>query len=221
MVKDLLSIALPTRVRPSFTHSQSLPSGSFHKPLLLIQQRADRRSKNFCSLQNKSHSLRKLTKLIPWITSQWNYEPCRAGPTKMDRSWWRILTKCGRWEGNGKPLQYSHLMNTTHSLKRQKGMTPEDEGPGSLCVSYATGEEKRNCSTKNEEAGPKQKWCSAIAVSGGESKIQCCKEEYCIETWNVRSMNQAEFDMVKQEIARVNINILGISELKWDRNGQI
>ena len=52
-------------------------------------------------------------------------------------------------------------------------------------------------------------------VSGDESKIWCCKEQYCTGTWNVRSMNQGKLDVVKQEMARVNINILGISELKW------
>ena len=52
-----------------------------------------------------------------------------------------------------------------------------------------------------------------MAVFGGESKIQCCKEQYCIGTWNVRSVIQGKLDMVKQEMARVNINILGISEL--------
>ena len=52
-------------------------------------------------------------------------------------------------------------------------------------------------------------------VSGGESKVQCCKEQYYIGTWNVRSMNQGKLDVVKQEVARVNIDILGISELKW------
>ena len=52
-------------------------------------------------------------------------------------------------------------------------------------------------------------------VSGCESKVQCCKEQCCIGTWNVRSMNQSNLDMVKQEMARLNINILGISELKW------
>ena len=52
-------------------------------------------------------------------------------------------------------------------------------------------------------------------VSGGESKVQCYKVQYCIGTWNVRSMNQGKLEVVKQEMARVNINILGISELKW------
>ena len=57
-------------------------------------------------------------------------------------------------------------------------------------------------------------------VSGDESKIQCCKEQYCIGTWTVRSMNQGKLDMVKQEMARGNINILGISELKWTGMGE-
>ena len=51
-------------------------------------------------------------------------------------------------------------------------------------------------------------------VSGGESKVQCCKEQYCIGTWNVRTMNQSKLEVVKQEMIRVNINILGISGLK-------
>ena len=52
-------------------------------------------------------------------------------------------------------------------------------------------------------------------MSSGQSKVQSCKEQYCIGTWNVRSVNQGKLDMVKQEMARLNINILGISELKW------
>ena len=57
-------------------------------------------------------------------------------------------------------------------------------------------------------------------VTGDRSKVQCCKEQYCIGTWNVRSMNQGKFEVVKQEMARVNINILGISELKGTRMGE-
>ena len=55
-------------------------------------------------------------------------------------------------------------------------------------------------------------------VSGGESKVQCCEEQYCTGTWNVRSINQGKLEVVKQEMATVNIDILGISELnglKW------
>ena len=59
-----------------------------------------------------------------------------------------------------------------------------------------------------------------MGVSGGESKIQCCKEQHCIGTCNVRSMNQGKLEVVKQEMARVNIAILGISELKCMRIGK-
>ena len=88
----------------------------------------------------------------------------------------------------------------------------------SASIQYATGEEPRaiaNSSEKNEMTGPKQKWLSVVDVSVGESKVWCCKEQYCIGAWNVRFINQGKLDMVKQEMARVNIDILGISELKW------
>ena len=57
-------------------------------------------------------------------------------------------------------------------------------------------------------------------MTGDESKVQCCKEQYCIETWNIRSMNEGKLDVVKQEMARVNIDILGISGLKWTGMGE-
>ena len=67
---------------------------------------------------------------------------------------------------------------------------------------------------------PKQKQYSVVDVTGDRSKVQCCKEQYCIGTWNVRSMNQGKLEVVKQEMARVNVNILGISELKWTGMGE-
>ena len=118
-------------------------------------------------------------------------------------------------EGNGKPLQYSCLKKTMNSMKRQKDMIPEDEPLRSVGVQYATGEEQRNSSRKTKEARPKQKWHPAVDVSGGESKVQCYKEQYCIGTRNVRSMNQGKLDVIKQEMAGVNTDILGIRELKW------
>ena len=81
-------------------------------------------------------------------------------------------------------------------------------------VQYAPGEERRNSSRRNEEAEPKWKQHPAVNVSGGESKVQHNKEQYCIETWNVRSMDQGKLDMVKQDVAGVNINVLGNSEIK-------
>ena len=90
----------------------------------------------------------------------------------------------------------------------------EDEPPRSEGVQYSTGEEQRNSSRENEEARPKWKGHSIVDVSGGKSKVRCCKEQYFIGTWNVRSMYQGKFDVVKQEMASMNINILGVSELK-------
>ena len=119
-------------------------------------------------------------------------------------------------KGNGKPLQYSCLENPINSMKRQKDRTLKDEVPRSVGAQYATGDQLRSNSRKNEGMEPKQKQHPVVDVTGDGSKVQCCKEQYCIETWNVRSMNQGKLDMVMQEMPRVNINILGISEL----NGQ-
>ena len=67
---------------------------------------------------------------------------------------------------------------------------------------------------------PKQKQHPVADVTGDVSKAQSCKEQYCIGTWNVRSMNQGKLEVVKQEMARVNIDILGINELKWTGMGE-
>ena len=67
---------------------------------------------------------------------------------------------------------------------------------------------------------PKQKQYPVVDVTGDRSNVQCCKEQYCIGTWNIRSMNQGKLEVVKQEMARVNVNTLGISELKWTGMGE-
>ena len=59
-----------------------------------------------------------------------------------------------------------------------------------------------------------------VGVTRDRSKVQCCKDQYCIGTWNVRSMSQGKLEVVKQELARVNINILEIRELKWTGMGE-
>ena len=104
-----------------------------------------------------------------------------------------------------------------NSMKSQKDLTLKDELPKSV---DAIGEKWRNSSRRNEEAEPKQKQCPVVDVTSDRSKIQCCKEQYCIETWNVRSMNQGKLEVVKQEMAGVNVDILGISELKWTGMGE-
>ena len=101
-----------------------------------------------------------------------------------------------------------------NSVKRQRydteGGTPQViRCPICYCRSV------ENNSRKNEGMEPKQKQYPAVDVTGDRSKVRRCKEQYCIGTWNVRSMNQGKLEVVKQEMARVNVDILGISELKW------
>ena len=114
-------------------------------------------------------------------------------------------------EGNGKPLQYSCFENLMNSMKRQKDRTLKNELPRFVGAQNATGDQWRNNSRNNEETEPKQKQHPVVDMTGDGSKFRCCKEPYFIGTWNVRFMNQGKLEMVKQEMASVNDNILGIS----------
>ena len=102
-----------------------------------------------------------------------------------------------------------------NSMKRKKDGTLKDELPRSAGAQYATRDLWRNNSRQNEEMEPKQKQQPLVYMTVDENKVRCCKEQYCIGTWNARPMNQGKLEMVKQEMARVNIDILGISKLKW------
>ena len=115
-------------------------------------------------------------------------------------------------EGNGKPFQYYGLENPMNSMKRQNNRILKEELPRSVGAQYATGDQRRNNSRKNEGMEPKQKQYLAVDVTGDRSKVRCCKEQYCIGTWNVRSMNQGKLEVVKQEMV--------ISELKWTGMGE-
>ena len=143
----------------------------------------------------------------------------------MDGSPWRVLTRRGPLQegmANHSSILAARTPWTVWKGKKiwhQKVSSPWSEG-----VQCAIGEGQRaitNSSRKNEEAGPKQEWLSVTGVSGGESKVQCYKEEYCIGTWNVRSMDQGKLEVIKQEMARVNIDILGISKLRWTGMGEL
>ena len=107
-------------------------------------------------------------------------------------------------EGNGKPLQYPCLENPRNNRKRQNDRILKEELPRSVSAQYATGDQWRNNSTKNEETAPKQKQQPVVDVTGEGSKVRCCKKQYCIGTWNVKSTNQGKLEVIKQEIARVN-----------------
>ena len=100
-------------------------------------------------------------------------------------------------------------------MKRQNDRILKEKLSRSVGAQYATGDKWRNNSRKNEGMEPKQTQYLVVDVTGDRSKVRCCKGQYCIGSWNVRSMNQGELEVVKQETARVNVDILGISKLKW------
>ena len=117
-------------------------------------------------------------------------------------------------EGNGKPIRHSCLENPMNSMRRQNDRILKEELPRSVGAQYATGDQWRNDSRRNEGTKPKQKQHPAVDVTGDRSNVQCCKEKYCIGMWTVRFMSQGKLEVVKQEMATGNINILGISKLK-------
>ena len=119
---------------------------------------------------------------------------------RSDRMW-------STGEGNGKPLQYSCFDNPMNSMERENDRILKEELPRSVGAQYATGDQWRNNSRKNEGMESNQKQYPVVDGTGDRSKIQCCKEQYCIGTWNVRSMNQGKLEVVQQEMARVNVNI--------------
>ena len=122
-------------------------------------------------------------------------------------------------EGNGNPLQYSCLENPMNIMKRQTDRTLKEELPRLVGAQDATRDKWRNNSRKTEEMEPKQQH-PVVDVTGDDSKVWCCKEQYCIGTWNVRSVNRGKLEVVKQVMTRVNIDVLGISELKWTGMGE-
>ena len=144
---------------------------------------------------------------------------CRA----TQDGWVMVESSDKTWspgEGNGKPLQYFCLENPMNSMKRQKDSTLKDELPRSVSAQYATRDQWRNNFRKNEGMDPKQKQHPVVNGTGDRSKIRCSKEQYFIGTWKVRSMNQGKLEVVKQEMTRVNIDILGISELRRTEIGE-
>ena len=106
-----------------------------------------------------------------------------------------------------------------NSMKRQTDRTMKDELRRSEGAQYAAGDQWRTNSRKNEGMQPKQKQHPVVDGTGDGSKLWWCKEQYCIVTWNVRSMNQGKLEVFKQ-MSRVNVEILGISKLKWTGMGK-
>ena len=157
-------------------------------------------------------------------TSQFNHNRTTALSNSMKLSYahgatqdgWIMVERSDRmWstgEGNGKPLQYSCLENPMNSMKSQNDRKLKEKLHKSVGAQYATGDQWRNNSRKNEGIEPKQKEYPAVDVTGDRSKVRCCKEQYCIRTWNVRSMNQGKLEVVKTRD--------GKSECRHSRNQQ-
>ena len=160
--------------------------------------------------------------LVFWVLS--NSVKLWAVACRATQDGWVMVERSDRmWstgEGNGKTLQYSCLDNPMNSMKRQNDRILKEVLPRSVAAQYATGGQWRNNSRKNQGMEPKQKQYPAVDVTGDRSKVWWSKEQYCIGIWNVRSMNQGKLEVVKQKMARVNIDILGISKLKWTGMGE-
>ena len=124
--------------------------------------------------------------------------------------WQNVVPWRRKWQTTSVFLPWEPM----NSMKRQKNRTLKGELPRLVGVQYTTGDRWRNNSRKNEEMEPKQKQHPVVGVTGDGNKVRCYKEQYCIGTWNVRSMNQGRLEVVKQ-MGRGNIDVLGISELKW------
>ena len=107
-----------------------------------------------------------------------------------------------------------------HTYKRQNDRILKEKISRLVCSQYVTGDQWRNNFRKNEGMEPKQKQYPVEDVTGNRRKVSCYKQQYYIGTWNVRSMNQGKLEVVKQEMARVKVDILGISKLKWTGMGE-
>ena len=123
-------------------------------------------------------------------------------------------------KGNGKPLRYPCLENPMNSMKRQKDRTLKDELHRSIGAQYATGYQWRITPERMKGWSQSKNNTQLWMWLGDRSKVWCCKEQYRIGTCNVSSINQGKLEVVKQEMARVNIDIPGISELRWTGMGE-
>ena len=161
-------------------------------------------------MKSSQYSPSWITALLWWRgLTQWSYEPCHAGPPKTDghsgEFWQNVVDWRREWQSTPVFLPWEPHEQYEKVKRWHWKMSP----PGQKVSNVLLG--------KSREIGPERmkRLGNDTQLSGGKSKVWCCKEKYCIGTWNIRSMNQGKLDVVKQEMARVNIDILGISELKW------
>ena len=139
----------------------------------------------------------KLITPITWTTALSNSMKLWAMLCRATQDRWVIVESSDKmWstgEGNGKPLQYSCLENPMSNVIKPNIRTLKDELPWLVGAQYVAGDQWRRNSRKNEEMEPKQKQYPVVDETGDGSKVWCCKQQYCIGTWNVRSMNQGNW----------------------------
>ena len=170
-----------------------------------------------------NHNHRQQANLITWTTAlfnsvklshaMWGY-PRRAGHGQ--EVWQNVVHWRREWQTTSVFLPWE----PHEQYEKAKNRTLKDELPTLVGAQYATGDQWRNNSRKNEGMESKQKQHPVVDGTGDRSKVRCCKEQYCKGTWNARSMNQGKLDVVKLEMTRVNIDILGISKLRWTGMGE-
>ena len=138
----------------------------------------------------------------------------------MDGSWWRGLTKPGPLK-KGMANHFSILtLRTPWTLWKGKKIRHWKVNSLGQQVPNMLLEKSGEITPERIKRWSQGKNNNQLYVTGDGSKVRCCKEQYCIGTWNLRSMNQGELEVVKQEMARVNIDILGISKLRWTGIGE-
>ena len=163
-----------------------------------------------------------LANLITWaraLSNSMKLSDAMSGYPRRTGHGGEVLQNVVHWRREW-PTSYACLENPMNSMKKQKDRIMEDELLRSVGAQYATGDHWTNNSRKKEGVGLKQKQHPIVDVTGNISKVRCRKEEYCIGTWNVKSMNQGKLEVVKQDMARVNVNILQIRKLKGTRMGE-
>ena len=144
-----------------------------------------------------------------------------VGQPKMDRSWWRGLTEyCPHWRREWQTTLVFLPWEPHEQDEKAKWEDIERGNSRSVSAQYATGDQWRNNFRKTEGMEPNQTQYPVADVTGETSKVWCCNQQYYIGTWYVRFRNQGKVEVVKQGTARVNIDILGISELKWTELGE-
>ena len=170
-------------------------------------QRADTLKPQTQTTSQSDHMDHSLSNSMKLSNAMWGH-PRRTG--HGGEVWQNVVHWRREWQTTSVFLPWE----PHEQYERQKDRSLKDELTRSVGAQYATGDQWRNNCRKNERMEPRQKQHPVVDVTGDRSKVQYYREQHCIGSWNVRSMNQGKLEVVKQEMARVNVDILGISELK-------